>query len=100
MFQQTVGYSLIENMIFRKKELKRDCSIALKSNINIGLSKVGKEIKKYISIEIVQLGFQTVEIWCEELDFLLLITIQVFKNENDTDGELYLAYSNLNLEYY
>ncbi len=47
----------MENIIFKKKELKRDCSIALKSNINIGLSKVGKEIKKYISIEIVQLGF-------------------------------------------
>ena len=26
--------------------------------------------------------------------------MQVFKNENDTDGELYLAYSNLNLAYY
>ncbi|WP_158730030.1 hypothetical protein [Flavobacterium sp. I-STPA6A] len=39
------------------------------------------------------------DIWLEELDFLLLLTKQVFKNENDTVGQLYLACSDLNLAY-
>lgn len=86
-------------MIFRKKELKRDYILALKSNINIGLSKEDKEIKEYINIETLQPGLQTVEICLEELDFPLLLTKQVFKNENDTVGQLYLACSDLNLAY-
>jgi hypothetical protein len=36
-------------------------------------------------------GQQTVEVWLEKLDFPLLLTKQVFKNENDTVDELYLA---------
>ena len=40
------------------------------------------------------------EIWLEELDFPLLLTKQVFKNENDTVGELYLVCSDLNLSYH
>lgn len=92
-------YSSIENMICCKKELKRDFIMALKSNRNIALSKADKENKKYISIETLQPGQQTVEIWLEELDFPLLLTKQVFKNENDTVGELYLACSDLNLSY-
>ena len=61
--------------------------------------KKDKENKKYISIETLQPGQQTVEIWLKELDFPLLLTKQVFKNENDTVGELYLACSDLNLLY-
>ncbi|WP_281990665.1 transposase [Aquimarina aggregata] len=41
----------------------------------------------------------TVEIWFKKLDFPLLLTKQVFKNENDTVGELYLACSDLSLSY-
>ena len=92
-------YSSVENMICCKKELKRDFIMALKSNRNIALSQENKENKKYISIETLQPGQQTVEIWLEELDFPLLLTKQVFKNENDTVGELYLACSDLNLSY-
>ena len=39
------------------------------------------------------------EIWFKELDFPLLLTKQVFKNENGTVGELYLACSDLNLSF-
>ncbi|TRW88619.1 transposase, partial [Flavobacterium sp. GT3R68] len=92
-------YSSIENMICCKKELKRDFIMALKSNRNIALSLEDKENKKYISIETLQPGQQTVEIWLEELDFPLLLTKQIFKNENDTVGELYLACSDSNLSY-
>ena len=92
-------YSSIENMVCCKKELKRDFIIALKSNRKVALSKENKEIKEYVSIETLQPGQQTLEIWLKELDFPLLLTKQVFKNENGTVGELYLACSDLNLKY-
>jgi hypothetical protein len=92
-------YSSIENMICCKEALNNDFIMALKSNRKVALSKENKENKEYISIETLQPGRQTVEIWLEELDFPLLLTKQVFKNENDTVGELYLACSDLNLLY-
>jgi hypothetical protein len=40
------------------------------------LSLADKQAKKYVSIESLQPGQQTVEVWFKELDFpLLLITI-------------------------
>jgi hypothetical protein len=92
-------YSSIENMICCKVECKSDFIMALKSNRLVALSQQDKENKKYISIETLQPGQQTVEIWLEELDFPLLLTKQVFKNENGTVGELYLACSDLNLSF-
>lgn len=92
-------YSSIENMVCCKEELRRDFIMALKSNRNVSLSEEDKINKKYISIDTLQPGQQTVEIWLEELDFPLLLTKQVFKNENDTVGELYLASSDSNLSY-
>lgn len=93
-------FSSIENMTCCKEELKQDFIMALKSNRKVALSKQDKENKQCISIETLQPGQQTVEIWLEELDFPLLLTKQVFKNENDTVGELYLACSDLNLSYH
>ena len=90
-------YSSAENMICCKKELNSHFIMALKSNRKVALSKENKDNKEYISIETLQSGQQTVEIWLKELDFPLLLTKQVFKNENDTVGELYLACSDLNL---
>jgi len=92
-------YSSVENMICAKKELGVDFVLALKSNRKVSLSLEGKEKKHSISIETLQPGQQTVEIWFEGLDFPLLLTKQVFKNENGTVGELYLACSDLNLSY-
>jgi len=92
-------YSSVENMNCCKKELKSDFIMALKSNRRVALSLENKHNKEYISIETLQPGQQTVEVWFEELDFPLLLTKQVFKNENDTVGELYLASSDLNVSY-
>jgi hypothetical protein len=92
-------YSSVENMICCKEELKRDFIMVLKSNRKVALSKEDKENKKYVSIETLLPGQQTVEIWLKELNFPLLLTKQVFKNENDTVGELYLACSDLTLLY-
>lgn len=92
-------YSSAENMICCKEELNNHFIMAIKSNRKIALSKENKDNKEYISIETLQSGQQTVEIWLKELDFPLLLIKQVFKDENDTVGELYLACSDLNLSY-
>lgn len=92
-------YSSVENMICAKKELGVDFILALKSNRKVALSLEAKEKKEYISIETLQPGQRTVEVWFDGLDFPLLLTRQVFKNENGTVGELYLACSDLDLSY-
>jgi hypothetical protein len=63
-----VWYSSNENMNCCKKELNNDFIMALKSNRKVALSLENKQNKEYISIETLQLGQQTVEVWFE-LDF-------------------------------
>ena len=92
-------YSCVANMECLKEELNTEFVIALKSNRKVALSLQDKQNKQYLSIDTLQPGQQTVEVWLEELDFPLLLTKQVFKNEDDTVGELYLACSDLNLSY-
>lgn len=92
-------FSSVENMWALKGELNLNFIFALKSNRKVALIKANKQDKEYINIESLQPGQQTVEIWLEELDFPLLLTKQVFKNEDGTVGELYLACSDLSLSY-
>jgi hypothetical protein len=92
-------FSSVENMKLVKERLNSNFVMALKSNRKVALSFADKQAKKYVSIESLQPGQQTVEIWLQELDFPLLLVKQVFKNEDDTVGELYLACSDLNLSY-
>jgi hypothetical protein len=92
-------FSSIENMKWVKEELKRNFVMALKSNRKVALSEQAKQNKEYIKIESLQPGQQTVEVWLEELDYPLLLIKQVFKNGDGTVGELYLACSDLTLEY-
>jgi len=92
-------FSSLENMKWIKGELNRNFVMALKSNRKVALSLEAKQNKEYVRIESLQPGQQTVEVWLEELDYPLLLTKQVFKNEDDTVGELYLACSDLTLSY-
>jgi hypothetical protein len=92
-------YSSAENMQTVRAELNTHFIMAVKSNRKVALSKADKGAKKYSSIESLQPGQQTVEVWLEELGFPLLLTKQVFKNEDDTVGELYLACSDASLSY-
>jgi hypothetical protein len=92
-------YSSFENMELVKKTLNSNFIIALKSNRLVALSKADKKSGKYVNIESLQPEQQTMEVWFKELDFPLLLVKQIFKNEDDTVGELYLACSDLNLSY-
>jgi hypothetical protein len=92
-------YSSVANMKLIKEELRVNFVMALKANRKVALSLEDKQSNNYVSIESLQPGQQTVEVWLEELDFPLLLVKQVFKNEDDTVGELYLACSDLSLSY-
>ncbi len=92
-------FSSEENMHLLKAILHVNFVMAIKSNRKVALSQSDKKQEKYIGIESLELEQQTVEVWLEGLDFPLLLTKQVFKNEDDTVGELYLVTSDLNLSY-
>lgn len=92
-------YSSVKNMKLIKEELHINFVMALKNNRKAALSLEDKKTNNYISIQSLQPGQQTMEIWVEELDFPLLLVKRVFKNEDDTVGELYLACSDLSLSY-
>lgn len=92
-------YSSASNMAMIKQQLHSNFIIALKSNRLVALSEADKESNNYVNIDSLQPEQQTVEVWFKELDFPLLLVKQVFKNEDDTVGELYLACSDLNLSY-
>ena len=92
-------YASVENMQFVKESLGCNFVMALKSNRKVALSEEDKRANKYIGIKSVQPEQQTMEIWLEELNFPLLLVKQVFKDEDDAVGELYLACSDLNLCY-
>lgn len=92
-------FSSEENMRMVKAELQVDFVMAVKSNRTVALCKPDKEENKYAGIESLGLEQQPVEIWLKGLDFPLLLVKQVFKNEDDTVGELYLVTSDLNLTY-
>ena len=82
-----------------KVKLGKDFIMALKSNRKESLGKELKEAKKYISIESLQPGRQTVKVWLEGVDYPLLLVKQVFKNGDGTVCELYLVCSDLSLSY-
>lgn len=93
-----IWYSSKENMLCCEA---LDCHfiMAVKSNRLVATSKENKLKREYVRIDSLQLGQQAVEVWFKDLDFPLLLTKQVFKNEDDTVGELYLACNELNLSY-
>ena len=92
-------YSSEENMRAIKQDMGTDFILALKNNRKVALSIEDKQSDTYISIGSLQLGQQAVEVWVEGLDFPLSLVKQVFKDEDDTVGELYLGCSDLNLSY-
>jgi hypothetical protein len=92
-------YSNVKNMKHVKGKLERNFAMALKSNRKVSLCPITKEKQEYISIETLQPGQQTVEVWLEGLDYPLLLVKQVFKNEDGTVGELYLVCSDSSLSY-
>jgi hypothetical protein len=81
-----------------KQKLDCDFIIALKSN-RFGRIEIDGIKQDSVIINSLQLGQQAVIIWLERLSFPAMLTKQVFKNGDGTQDELYLACSDMKLQY-
>jgi len=92
-------FSSSENMICITEDCKSDFIMAIKSNRVVALSKEEKEKGIYHSIESLELEGRTMSVYLKQYSKPILIVKQVFKNGDGSTGTLYLATSDLNLDY-
>jgi len=95
-----VWYASSENMMCIKEELGKDFIMPVKTNRKIALSKKDKLNGKYVTVSELELkqgvGYK---IYLEAVSFPLLLIKQIFKNDDGSQGELYLVSSELTLTY-
>lgn len=93
-------FASAENMRFIKGEQNKDFIMPLKGNRKIALSQKDKAQGKYVQLETVNLEENSKkEIYLEGVEFPLSLTKQVFVNEDDSIGVLYLVTSDLKITY-
>ena len=91
-------YASSDNMKMIKRDLKKEFVMPLKSNRKVALSKEQKMSGQYLAVSLLELPLETpAEIWLEEVAFPLHLTKQVFINEDQSQGLLYLVTSDLTL---
>jgi hypothetical protein len=91
-------YASADNMKMVKRDLKRDFVMPLKCNRKVALSQEQKEHGQYVAVSALELPADvTRAVWLEEVGFPLLLTKQVFTNEDGSQGTLYLVTSDLTL---
>ncbi|MGE5395877.1 MAG: transposase [Candidatus Saccharibacteria bacterium] len=93
-------FSSAENMCYVRNHIKTDFVMAVKDNRNVAMSHQDKLEGKYIKIGALEPEpCSVMEVWFEQVDFPVLLTRQVFKNEDGSHGILYLVSSDLDLTY-
>ena len=92
-------FSSAENMACVTEDCKSDFIMAIKSNRVVTLSQDEKEKGIYHSIESLELEGRTMSVYLKQYGKPVLIAKQVFKNGDGSTGTLYLATSDLNLDY-
>lgn len=95
-----VWYASSENMRCIKEDLGKEFIMPLKANRKVALSLEAKKRGEYEQVACVELEPGTVrEIYLEQVEFPLLLVKQVFKNEDGSEGVLYLVSSDVTLDY-
>ncbi len=92
-------FSSAENMCFVTEKCKVDFIMAIKSNRVVALSKEDKLKGNYTRIDSLGLEGRTMSVYFKQLESPVLICKQVFKNGDGSTGALYLASSDLGLDY-
>ena len=93
-------YSSSDNMKLIKRDLRREFVMPLKSNRKVALSLSEKARGQYQAVSQLELPLDaTREVWLEEVPFSLLLTKQVFTNEDGSTGVLYLVTSDMTLPF-
>lgn len=91
-------YSSKENLAFAHWDLKKTFVVPLKNNRTVALSL--KDKKQGLFQKISALSFTNslpLQVWVKGLDFPVLLTKQVFKNQDGSEGELYLITNDLGM---
>lgn len=93
-----VWFSAKENLKFIKQDLNKDVICPIKTNRYVALSFADKRVGRWRQVSTLSIEENTVlEIWLEGVEFPLLLTKQVFTNEDGTNGVLYLITSDTTL---
>ena len=91
-------FSSAENMVYIKDTAKKDFIIPLKTNRNVFLAAPSAKAGKPVKLTSLDFEADTARtLWLEGVSFPVLVSRQVFKNENGTEGVLYLCSSDLRL---
>jgi hypothetical protein len=91
-------YSSADNMKIIKCDLHKEFVMPLKANRKVALSQQEKERGQYRAVSQLELSAgTTLEVWLEGVEFPLLLTKQVFTNEDGSTGVLYLVTSDMTL---
>src|SRR5215210_4248378 len=95
-----VWYASSENMIHVKEDLKKEFIMPIKTNRKVALSSEHKKRGEYEQVASLELEPGTVvEVYVEQVEFPLLLVKRVFKNEDGSEGVLYLVTSDATLDY-
>jgi IS4 transposase len=95
-----VWYASSENMSYIKRELEKEFIMPLKSNRKVALSLEEKKRGEYEQVGSLEPEPGTVrEVYVEQVEFPLLLVKRVFKNEDGSEGVLYLVSSDPTLDY-
>jgi len=93
-------FSSAENMDCITRECKADFIMAINSNRVVALSKEDKLKGNYVGINSLELEGRTMSVYFKQYENPVLISKQVFKNGDGSTGTLYLATSDLSLDYH
>ena len=95
-----VWYASSENMSYIKRGLEKEFIMPLKSNRKVALSLEEKKRGEYEQVGSLEPEPGTVrEVYLEQVEFPLLLLKRVFKNEDGSEGVLYLVSSDPTLDY-
>jgi hypothetical protein len=95
-----VWYASAENMMFVKHTLHKEFVMPLKSNRKVALSLDDKRQGRYVRVDTLDLKPNATPIvYLEGVDFPVLLVKQVFVNEDNSTGILYLVSSETTLSY-
>jgi hypothetical protein len=95
-----VWYASSENMRHVKEELAKEFIMPIKTNRKLALSLEDKKRGNYEQVGSLKLEPNTTRwVYLEQVPFALLLCKQVFKNEDGSEGVLYLVSSDLTLDY-
>jgi hypothetical protein len=95
-----VWYASSENMRYIKEDLEKEFIMPLKANRKVALSLEHKKRGDYEQVASLELEPGTVrKVYLEQVEFPLLLVKQVFKNEDGSEGVLYLVSSDMTLDH-